>query len=185
MKVKVGLSAHHVHLTKETYDKLFDDEINKIKDLKQVGEFASDKQVTLKTEKGTIERVRVLGPFRDYDQVEISKTESYVLGLNPPVRASGDIEGSPGVTLVTNKGEVTLEKGVVIAERHLHLNVSDTKGFKDKQKLLIKIDTEKAGIIEVVTKITDKGHFELHLDTDDANAFLLNNNDEVEIIEKV
>lgn len=184
MKVNVGVSAHHVHITKETYEKLFDTKINNIRNLNQIGEFVSDKQVTLKSEKGTIERVRVLGPFRDYNQVEISKTESHLLGINPPVRASGDIEGSPGITLVTEKGEVTIDKGVIIAKRHIHLNKNDTKGFQDKQKLYIKINTIKPGIIEVQTKIANSGYFELHLDTDDANAFFLNNGDEVEIIEK-
>lgn len=184
MKTKVGVSARHVHLTEEVYNLLFDEPINSLKDLNQIGEYAADKQVTLKTEKGKLERVRIIGPFREYNQVEISKTDSFVLGLNPPVRDSGDIKGSPGITLVSDKAEVTIDEGVIISARHLHLNSNDAKGFENGQTIYIKINTEKPGIIEARTKIADSGYFELHLDTDDANAFLLSNGDEVEIIEK-
>ena len=110
MKVLLGVSNRHVHLTEETYRKLFGDEpLNAVKYLKQPGQFASDKFVTLKNNDRKIERVRVLGPFRSYDQVEISKTDSYALKLNPPIRNSGDVAYSEKITLVSDYNEITLE----------------------------------------------------------------------------
>lgn len=185
MKVPVGISMRHVHLTESIYWQLFDEELQVVRPLNQIGEFASDKFVTLKTAKNTLEKVRIVGPFRQYNQVEISKTDSYTLGINPPVRMSGNVEDSLGIVLMTEKGMIELDQGVIIAQRHVHLSASNTKGFKDNQLVLIKVDSLKGGYMQALTKISDNGYFELHIDTDDANSFLLENDAEVEIVKEI
>jgi putative phosphotransacetylase len=184
MKVKLGVSNRHVHLTKEHLKILFNDDLEVTKKLVQPGEFASDLFVTLKTEKDTISEVRVLGPTRHYSQVEISKTDAYKLGLNPPVRESGDLSGSEPITLVGTTGEVHLEEGCILANRHIHITPGDVKKYhlKRKTKVSVKVPGIKGGILhEVFLKVSENYALELHLDTDDANAFLLKTGDELEI----
>lgn len=185
IKTTVGVSSRHVHLKESDFKLLFGNiELTKLRDLNQIGQFAANETVTLKTQKGTFENVRIIGPLRNYTQVEISKTDSYKLGLNPPVRKSGDIKDSESITIIGPNGEITIEEGCIIANRHVHVthDIAKQYNLKDDQVILVKIDTEKKGIIQAVTKISDDAYFELHLDTDDANSFLLKNKDEVEII---
>ena len=149
-KVKVAISNRHVHLTKGTYEKLFDEPITKKNDLHQIGQFAAN-------------------------------NDARKLRVSPPVRTSGDLVGSLPITLKTNKCSVELEEGLIIADRHVHFNTSDANKYhvKDKDKVKIHILGEKRGTIEAFAKVSDDGYFELHLDTDDANAFLLENDDEL------
>lgn len=180
----VGVSNRHIHLTKETFKKLFDlEELPKKNDLNQLGQYASIYTLTIKNGERQIDNVRILGPFRSYDQVEISKTDAYYLKLNPPVRTSGDLANSEQITLIGPKGEVHLSSNVIIANRHLHINSKDKEKYQvtNNQRVYIHIEGEKRGIIEAYTKISDDGYFELHLDTDDANAFLLKNGSEVKV----
>lgn len=114
---KIAVSNRHVHLTKEIYDELFDEALSIKRPLNQIGEFASFQTVTLKTEKAEIPNVRVIGPLRKYNQVEISRTDAYTLGLNPPVRQSGDLEDSETITIIGPKGEVTLKDACIQAEK--------------------------------------------------------------------
>lgn len=185
MKVSIGISNHHVHLTKDDYYTLFGTyEIENIKDLVQTGEFASSSKVSIKTEKAVINNLRVLGPFRNYSQVEISKTDSYILGINPPVRNSGDIENSAVVTIVGPVGEVTKEC-CIIAARHIHINPEDRAKLNllDKEVVAVRVGNEKSTILEnVYLKESPIGVFEMHIDTDDANGSLLKNGDIGEII---
>ena len=185
MKVSVGVSNRHVHLNQEDYEILFKDtKMEKVRDLNQPTQFASNLFVTIKTPKSEIKEVRVLGPIRDYTQIEISKTDAYKLGVNPPIRDSGDIENSSVVTLVGPYGEVTHD-GCIVATRHIHVDdeIRKEKNLVGVKEVSVKIGGEKGGIIEHVhLKDSKHAYFELHLDTDDANAFLLKNNDEVEII---
>jgi len=180
-KVKVAISNRHVHLTKETYEKLFDEPLTVDRNLHQIGQFAANQFVDLVTKDYTIEHVRIVGPFRSYDQVEISKSDARKFKINPPVRTSGDLKGSESITLRGPKGEVTLNEGCIIADRHVHFNTSDadTYGVKTGDKLKVHIMGEKRGTIEAFAKVSDDGYFELHIDTDDASAFLLNNDDEL------
>lgn len=187
MKVTIGVSNRHVHLKKEHLEILFgkDYSLENIKDLKQPGQFASSAIVTLKTQKGEIEKVRVLGPIRPYTQVEISKTDAYKLGLNPPVRNSGDLKDSETVTIVGPNGEVVALESCIIAARHIHILPEQVKeyGLEDKEMVNVKINGEKGGIItNVYLKTADNSFFEMHLDTDDANAHLVKNGDIAEII---
>lgn len=184
MKIPIGISNRHIHLKEEIYRQLFDEEMTKRNDLNQPGEFASNQVLTIKTPKNKIDNVRILGPFRSYNQVEISKTDAYLLGLNPPVRKSGNLDNSDSITLVSPKGEVSLDNVVIIAERHIHMtnDYASQNNFYDKEKVNVKINGDKPGVIEAQIKTSDEAYLEIHLDTDDANAFLLKNNDEVEII---
>ena len=185
MKVILGISNRHVHLTEEDYKILFGDEpLNKVKDLVQPGQFSSDKKVSIKTEKRTLENVRLLGPLRTYTQVEVSKTDSYALGINPPVRNSGDLEGSAVVTIVGPLGEVT-KPCCIIANRHLHINPQQRQelGLVGIDKIKAKYVGEKTTIFEdVFVKESPDYTLELHLDTDDGNGALAKTGDEIEII---
>ncbi len=182
-KVKARVSNRHVHLTKEVYNQLFDEEMKVRNKLNQIGEFASEEVLTIRVGDKKIDNVRVVGPLRPYNQIEISRFDARMLGVNPPVRRSGDLEGSLNVTLETPKGKVTTN-GLIIANRHVHINTSEAAkyGVSDGDKVKVKVDGDKSGIIDVMVKVSDNGFYELHLDTDDANAFLLNDGDEVTLI---
>lgn len=183
-KISVGVSNRHVHLTEEIYNQLFFSPLLKKCDLNQIGEFASNQVLTIKTDKDIIENVRVLGPFRDYNQVEISRTDAYKLGLNPPIRRSGDLSNSETITLIGEKGSVVLENSCIIANRHVHMNpdLARQLGVIDNQQVKIIVSGEKACILYAFVKISDNGFYELHIDFDDANAAGLKNGDEVEIV---
>ena len=187
MKVSIGVSNRHVHLTKEHLLELFgyDYELEKRNDLNQPGQYASNALVTLKTDKGVIENVRVLGPLREYTQVEISKTDAYKLGLNPPVRNSGDLECSESISIIGPVGEVNIKEGCIIATRHIHILPEQMKMYnlEGREKVSVRVSGEKGGIIDnVYLKVADNSYFELHLDTDDANAHLIKNGDIAEIL---
>ena len=180
---KIAVSNRHLHLTKEIYDELFDEPLSIKRPLNQIGEFASFQTVTLKTEKGEIPNVRLIGPLRIYNQVEISRSDAYLLGINPPVRESGDLEDSETITIVGPKGEVTLKDACIQAERHVHMNEKKAEelGLKHEDMVKLIVNNDKGGIMEAFVKVSSNGYFEIHLDKDDANCFLLKTGDEVEI----
>lgn len=187
MKVSIGVSARHVHLTQEHLEILFgkDYKLEKKSDLKQPGQFASNALVTIKTDKSIIEHVRVLGPIRDYTQVEISKTDAHNLGINPPVRNSGDLIGSSPITIIGPMGGIDIQYGCIIPTRHIHIRPDQMRayGFEGKKTVNVKLPGEKGGIIcNVYLKVSEESFFEMHLDLDDANAHLINNDDIGEII---
>lgn len=187
MELLVGISNHHIHLTKESYIKLFGNSDLEVRNmLVQTGEFASNRVVRIRNHDRVIENVRILGPFRNYDQVEISKTESIYLKVNAPMRDSGDILNSGSITIEGPAGVINLKEGLIIPTRHVHMNEDFAKlnGFHNTQKLLIKIDSIKSGTIEAYIKTSPNGVLELHLDTDDGNAFMLTTGEKVELIEK-
>ena len=185
MKISVGISNRHVHLSFEDYNTLFKDtKMEVVRNLNQPTQFASNLFVTIKTLKDEIKDVRVLGPIRNYTQVELSKTDCYKLGVNPPVRDSGDIEGSEVLTIIGPFGSVTKACGI-IATRHIHVDsrIRAEKNLVGIKEVSVKIPGEKGGIINHVhLKDSDEAYFELHLDTDDANAHLVKNGDIGEII---
>ena len=183
-KVSIGISNRHIHLTKKVYDLLFDDDYSILKYLSEPGEYVTDKVITLKTEFYEIENVKVLGPFRDYTQVEISRSDAIKFKINPPVRKSGDLIDAENITLKTCKNEVSLNSAI-IAQRHIHISKEDAlkNNIKDGQSVLVKVGKEKIGYIECFYKVKDKAYYELHLDTDDACAFLLNQGDDGVIID--
>ncbi len=178
--IRVRISNRHVHLTKEVYEKLFDKEIEIKNDLSQTGEFAAFNTLTIKNSEKEIPNVRIVGPFRPYNQIEISKRDARILGLNPPVRRSGDLKDSLEITLKTEKATVKV-KGLILANRHIHMNEIDALklGVRDKDMLQVIINNERSGILDAEVKVTPKGVLEFHIDTDEANAFLLEDYDEV------
>lgn len=187
--IVVGVSNRHVHLSREDVEILFgkDYQLTPIKDLGQPGQFACQETVTIVGPKGSIENVRVLGPERKETQVEISLTDAYKLGLNPPVRDSGDLEGTPGITIIGPKGQVTKDRGVIIAKRHIHMHTSDAEKFGVKDKDIVKVIVEKGDrkliFDDVLVRVSDKFALEFHVDTDEANAALLKTGDIVYIVD--
>ncbi len=185
MKVNVGVSNRHIHLSRKDYDYLFgSQELLSIRDLSQSGEFASNLTLSIKTEKGTINNVRVVGPLREKTQIEISKTDARYLGINPPVRMSGELSNSERVILVNGNRKLETD-GCILAHRHIHINKEECEkyGLKDREVVSVKVSGERGGILDnVMVKCKDSYNFEFHVDTDEANAFLLSNNDTVEII---
>ena len=184
IKVNIGISNRHLHLNKETYEMLFDEELTVKKELVQPGEFASNQVVTVKGDKGEIANVRILGPFRPYNQVEVSRHDARTLGVNPPVRKSGDLAGAAPITVIGPKGSVTLSEACIIANRHLHMTTEEALklNLQNDQKVQVIIPGDKSGIIDAYAKITDQANTELHLDTDDANAFLLKGDEVLDVI---
>lgn len=184
MKVVVGISNHHVHLTKEDMETLFGKGfmLEKKQDLKQPHNYASTSVVTIKTDKSQIENVRVLGELRDYTQVEISKTDAVRLGINPPIRESGDIENSSVVTIIGPVGEIK-KACCILAQRHIHITKELKEKYHLKDVVSLKVSGQKGGILDnVYLKVSKNAYFECHLDTDEGNAFFLKTGDEVEII---
>lgn len=174
--IPLGVSNHHLHLTKETFEILFgkDTPFEVYRDLYQPGEFASKHTVILIGPKmRPIENVRILGPLRKYDQVEISLTDAIQLGVKPPVRDSGDLKGSAPITVVGPKGSIHLSEGAVRAGRHVHMTNADASAFgiKAGDFIKVRIGGEKSTTFEnVLVRINDAWKCQLHLDTDDANA---------------
>lgn len=183
-KVKVGISNRHVHLTSDVYKMLFSHDLTKKYDLTQIGDFAANETVSLKTEKGMIENVRIIGPYRNYNQVEISRSDARELGINPPVRKSGDLVGSETITIVGENNEVTLESVCIVAERHIHLDPNLAREWlvKDGDLVQVSIKGDKSCILDAHIKISENGVLAFHIDTDDANAAGLNQDDEVEVL---
>jgi putative phosphotransacetylase len=187
MRIKIGVSARHVHLNKDDFELLFGEgkQLTKLKNLYRPGEFAANETLTIKTDKAKIENVRVVGPIREYTQIEISKSDAHVLGLNPPIRNSSDILGSEPITLITEKGEVYKPYGCIIATRHVHITSRDIEKYDwdHNKRVRVKLFGEKGGIIENVhVRIENDTNFEMHIDLDDANAFLIKHGDEGEIL---
>ncbi len=184
--VPIGVSNRHVHVTEEVFHILFgpDAEMTKKSDVKQPGQFAANECVTVVGPKGKFEKVRILGPARPFNQIEISKTDCFKLGVKADVKLSGDISGSPGVTLIGPKGQVTLEEGCIVALRHIHMLPEQARALHLHDGEIVDVETfgERAGILgNVVVRVSEKSAWEMHIDTDEANAMGLKNNDLVYI----
>ena len=180
MQVLLGVSNRHVHLTKEDYKILFNkEELNKVRDLIQPHQYVSDLCVDIKTAKNIIRNVRVVGPLRDYTQVEISKTDSYFLGINPPIASSGQLENASIIEIIGPSGTIT-RKSTIIADRHIHITKRQKEqlGFKDIDEVSVLFKSEKTTIFSnVKLKVCDEANLEMHLDIDDANGALLKTGD--------
>ena len=188
-QIKIGVSNRHVHLSREDLDTLFGKGFELIKKKTLMGrEFASEQLVTLVGPSlKTIENVRVLGPVRKHTQVEISRTDTFVLKVSPPVRPSGDIKGSEKIVIVGPKGVVYLNEGVIIANRHIHLTpeYAEKHGIKDGDYVDVMVGSIKpTKFFDVQVRVRDDFNVEMHIDTDDANAAGLKNGDLVTIIKK-
>lgn len=185
--IPVALSNRHLHLSKEHLDILFgkDYELTKIKDLSQPGQYAADEKVDIIGPKGTLKGVRILGPTRKETQIEISISDSFILGVKPPVRDSGDIDNSPGAKIVGPKGEIVLEKGVIAAARHIHMHTSDSEkfGLNDKDIVGVKVGGKRGLVFNnVLVRVHPTYALEMHVDIDEGNAAQIRNGDMLEIV---
>jgi acetate kinase len=180
MPVPIEVSAHHLHLCQEHVEALFGKghQLTPASDLSQPGQFASKEQVTLVGPKGRIERVRVLGPARKDTQVEIAMTEQFKLGIHPPIRESGDIKDTPGVTLEGPAGSVTIANGVICAMRHIHMSPEDALkyGLKDKFIVRVRVEGDRELVFgDVLVRVHPNFKLAMHIDTDEANAANIKN----------
>ena len=185
--VGVGVSNRHVHLCAADLRKLFGAayKLEPVRELSQPGEFASTAFVDVEHGGRKIGKLRVLGPLREKTQIELSATDARALKISLPVRNSGDTAGSPGVKLSGPSGSVDLSEGCIIASRHLHLTEADAArlGIKNNQLVSVRLGGSKSGVIDnVFCRVSDSYSYELHIDTDDANAFLQKTGDIAEII---
>lgn len=179
--VPVGVSARHIHLTKEHVQALFGKgyQLTLMKRLSQPGQFACAETVELIGPKGSIKKVRILGPERSRSQVEIPYSDSRRLGVTPPIRTSGDLNGTPGIRLKGPAGIVDLDSGVIVADRHIHMTPQDAAwyGVENGDTVRAKVDGPKGGVVDKITVRVDESYkLDLHMDTDDANAFLIEQN---------
>ncbi|MCT4543248.1 MAG: phosphate propanoyltransferase [Vallitalea sp.] len=186
-EIPVGISNRHIHLSKADMDSLFGKgyQMSKMKDLSQSGQYACKETVTICGPKGAIEKVRILGPVRSKTQVEVLVGDSFKLGIVSPVRLSGDLYGSPGITLVGPKGSVRIDEGLVVAQRHIHMNCEDAQyfGVSDGQVVSIEINGSRGGIYNnVAIRANDTSVLECHVDTEEANAMNINSLSKIKII---
>lgn len=177
--VPIGVSARHLHLSKEHLEILFGEgaTLHPKKEL-MGGQYAAEERVTLVgTNLRVIENVRVLGPIRKETQVELAKTDAVKLGIAPPIRESGNIKGSAPITLVGPKGAVHLSEGCILAKRHIHMNAEDAKAFGlyNNQVISVRIGEEREGVLNhVQIRVDPSFTLEMHIDTDEANALGVN-----------
>ena len=175
MKFVVETSARHVHVTQEDLETLFGKghELTKKKDLSQPSQFACEEKVTIVGSKKEM-KASILGPVRPETQVELSLTDARSIGVDAPIRESGDVAGSGACKLVGPAGEVELKEGVIAAKRHIHATPEDAEklGVKDKDVVSVKIDTEGRSLVfgDVVVRVSPKYALAMHIDTDESNA---------------
>lgn len=187
-EVPVGVSNRHIHLTVEDVETLFGKgyELTPLKDLSQPGQYACKEQLTIVGPSlRPIEKVRVLGPVRKASQVEISRTDSFVLKVKPPVRESGDISGSAPITIIGPKGIVTLKEGCIIANRHIHMSEEEGAAFglKDGDYVTVDVNGERrTTFYDVQVRVNKAFRLEMHIDTDDANAAGIGNGAAVKVV---
>lgn len=173
--IPIEVSAHHVHLSRRDVDILFGPryELTKRSELSQPGQFACEETLNLLGPKGKVERVRILGPLRKESQVEISMTEEFILGITAPIRASGDLEGSPGIMLEGQQGSCEIANGVILALRHIHMTPEDALSFglRDKDIVRVRIEGKRTLTFEdVLVRVDPSYRLSMHIDTDEANA---------------
>lgn len=178
-EIPVGVSNRHIHLSQADVNCLFGEgyQMTKIKDLSQPGQYACKETVTICGAKGAIEKVRILGPVRSKTQVEVLVGDSFKLGVVSPIRLSGELYGTPGITLVGPNGSVQITEGLVVAQRHIHMNCEDAQrlGVHDGEVVSIEVKGARGGIYNnVAIRANDSSVLECHIDTEEANAININ-----------
>ena len=186
MKLPIALSNKHIHLSQADIDVLFGQgyELTHKKDLSQPGQFACEEMVEVVGPKGST-KMRVLGPARPESQVEVSLADARALGIAVPVRQSGDVEGTPGCKLVGPNGEVEIERGVIVAARHIHMSLEDAEKFGVKDKDIVSVRTEGLrGLVfnNVLVRANAAFKLEMHVDLEEGNAAGVKNGDLVELV---
>lgn len=181
-QVPIGISNKHVHVSKDDLEKLFGTgyELTPKKDLSQPGQFASEETVDIVGPKGTLKKVRILGPIRPETQVELAQTDARSIGVNALLRESGKLEGTEGCKIVGPKGEIEIGCGCIVAHLHIHFHTDEAAkfGIKDKQILTVLVRGQKDVVFcNVIARVGDKMKLDFHIDTDEANAALVKNGD--------
>lgn len=179
MKIPIEVSARHIHLSQEDLENLFGKgyQLKKEKDLSQPSDFAAEEVLDIQAGDKKISNVRIVGPVRSATQVEISKTDAIYLGINPPIRLSGDLSDSCGITLIGPNNQVDLEKGLIIALRNIHCTKAEAEnmGLKDRDAVAVKVDSERPLVFhDVLIRIKDDYKLCMHIDTDEGNAAGIN-----------
>lgn len=187
--VPVGISVRHVHLDRAAMDVLFGRNVvlTPKKALSQPGQFAAEECVEVVGPRGTLHKVRILGPLRGAVQIELAQTDCRNIGIDAPVRASGDLAGTPGAVLRGPCGELQVTQGVIVADRHIHLSPAEAAayGLADGDRVKVAVGGQKPGMLgNVLIRSNPQCAMDFHLDTDDGNAFLLRQGQLVTILEK-
>jgi len=185
--VPVGISNKHLHISQKDLEALFGvgHQLTPTKELGQPGQFACAETVEMIGPKGSFGKVRILGPIRPETQVEISLTDAIQLGIKAPIRESGELEETPGLTLVGSVGKIEMERGVIIAARHIHMDpkTAEEYGVKDKDLVTVRVCGQRGLLFEeVLVRVREDFAPEMHVDTDEGNAAMLSNSQEVEIV---
>ncbi len=171
--IPVELSARHAHLSEADVMTLFGKPLTPARELSQPGQFLCKERVRLIGPKGVMDNVAILGPARKQTQVEISKTDARMLGVNAPVRQSGDTEGTPGIILTADKGVVGLPSGCIVAARHIHMSPEDAAhyGIRDKDRVCVRLNTDRPLIMEdVLVRVNKDFRLAMHIDADEGNG---------------
>jgi acetate kinase len=182
-RITIAVSARHAHLSQPTIDHVFGPgyQLRPRTWLSQTGQFAAQETVTLVGPADRIQNVRVMGPPRARDQIELSRTDELTLGIEAPVRISGDLDGTPGIGIEGPVGRVSLSRGVISARRHIHMSPQEAErlGVQDGQTVQVKVDSKDRDLVfgDVTVRIAPDFRSELHLDTDEANAAGIKNGD--------
>ena len=186
-EIPVGISNRHIHLSQADLEALFGAgyELTKMKDLSQPGQYACKETVTIAGPKGAIEKVRILGPVRKETQIEVIVGDKYKLGVEGALRMSGDLAGTPGVTLIGPKGSVQTKQGLIVAQRHIHMTLADADrlGVKNGDIVDIKVEGPRGGVFtNVAIRANDASALECHIDTEEANAMGLTSKSTITIV---
>ena len=188
MRIPVAVSARHAHLSSATLRKLFGErcELHVRKWLSQTGQFSAEETVSLIGPRGRLDHVRLMGPPRQNDQIELSRSDECILGIVAPLRISGDVADTPGLLVTGPVGSVTLPGGVITAHRHIHMNPDEARqlGVRDRQLVSVKVDSDGRDLTfgDVMVRVAPDFRLELHLDTDEANAAGIAHGDYAEIV---
>ena len=185
--IAVGISNRHLHLSQADLNVLFGEnyQMTKIKDLSQPGQYACKETVVICGPKGSVENIRFLGPVRKKSQVEILKGDCYKLGVSAPERLSGELSGTPGITVIGPNGSIQLKEGLIVAQRHIHMTLKDAEYYNvtDGETVSIQIDGSRGGIFNnVAIRANDASFLECHIDTEEANAMGIDSKSTIKII---
>ncbi len=187
-KIPIEASGRHVHISESDAEKLFGKvyTLKKLKDLSQPGQYACEERVRVVGPKGVIDGVIILGPYRGKTQVELSITDARILGVKPTLRESGDIDGTPGILIMSGEKFIRIEEGVIVAKNHIHMTFADSKKFNVRDKELVKVqikNTRRPLIFQdVLVRVNDNFKLNMHIDYDEANCCMLSKDSYGEII---
>lgn len=175
-KIPIETSARHLHLCREDFEKLFGEgkDLTPVKELSQPGQYLAKERLNVIGPKGMFKNVAIIGPLRSVTQMEISVTDARKLGVPVVIRQSGDIDGTPGMTLVSDMGSVDLDEGIMVAKRHIHMTPKEARRMKvkDNEEVFVVTESFDRSMIygDVVVRVSDDYRLAMHIDTDEANA---------------